>query len=70
MRISPYTVKHYVSEVGARLGGTCGPLQRIMLWQAELLRADPTFLQLPAPSAAPTLTVHAPIEPPSGDAMR
>ena len=70
MRISPLTLKTYVCEVGRRLGGTCSPLQRIMLWQSELLRANPTYFALSAPSAAPTLTAHAPTTEPSEGSMR
>jgi hypothetical protein len=70
MRISPSTVWVYMTEVGSLLGGQCSPLQRIMLWQTELLRIDPRFLQLSASPVGPTLTVHGTPEPTPGDGMR
>ena len=70
MRITLGTVQKYISDVGVRLGGTCSPLQRIMLWQTEVLRATPGFLQLSPPAPLPTLPAHAPLAPTPGDGMR
>lgn len=58
MRISPKTVKHYIGQVAGRLPERCGNIQKIMLWQLRVLcpeRADPTFSQLLAHLAPPTL---------------
>jgi hypothetical protein len=72
MHIARDTVDTYLGEVAQRLGGTCGPIQRIMLWQAELLRAginplNPSFSELNRPGAEPSLTVDAHAEPRPGE---
>jgi hypothetical protein len=61
MRISPVTVKCYISEVARRLPGACGNVQKIMLWQTRVLcpeRGDPTFSQLQRLLTDPTLPAH------------
>lgn len=73
MHISLRTLQVYLYEVAERLDGTCSPMQRIMLWQAELLRAGinplrPSICELQRPAAEPSLPAHAPAPTP-GDGL-